>query len=343
MTACMNFVYEVRKRLSERSQPKINPLRHLSPAIADSVAYLSSPEALESIRQNPYWPKWNSPWWHMALLHEMGLSGRIPNSAIAAMREALDTQFLHFFPVREEELPPGKDMHRDVCCHCGLGTLHQILDSRGVAVLQEHPWIGDWYLKYGLSDGGFNCSPEACRTGNPPSSIVGTIPILEALLVSRERPLSADLERVLDRGAECLISRELRKGSHPEEVLDEEDWLKPGFPRFYLYDVLRGLSFLVRWAELRKRALPAQAVFEVVRHLSESCPEGQVTIRRDCTDGIRTLKRDKGENWSWPHPASRFRLLDEVSRVGEESPFLTSHWQRTLERLETLAESGLLV
>ncbi len=44
--------------------------------------YLTSEEALQSIGRDPYWPKWDSPWWHMSLLNEMDLTGEIPWPAL---------------------------------------------------------------------------------------------------------------------------------------------------------------------------------------------------------------------------------------------------------------------
>ena len=37
-----------------------------------SIAYLASPDALASLEADTYWPKWDSPWWHMVLLRERG-------------------------------------------------------------------------------------------------------------------------------------------------------------------------------------------------------------------------------------------------------------------------------
>lgn len=37
--------------------------------IQSSVTYLSSDLALKTLDADAYWPKWNSPWWHMLLLH----------------------------------------------------------------------------------------------------------------------------------------------------------------------------------------------------------------------------------------------------------------------------------
>jgi sulfide:quinone oxidoreductase len=47
-------------------------------AVEKTKSYLSSESALSSIERDPYWPKWDSPWWHMSLLNEMGLAKEIP-------------------------------------------------------------------------------------------------------------------------------------------------------------------------------------------------------------------------------------------------------------------------
>src|SRR5437867_11672637 len=91
--------------------------------ISESLAYLDSREARESIAADPYWPKWDSPWWHMTLLWELGLASRIPASAVAAMVEALKTHYHLIMPVKAGDLPAGVDEHRDVPCHCAVGTM----------------------------------------------------------------------------------------------------------------------------------------------------------------------------------------------------------------------------
>ena len=59
-------------------------------AIEKSKAYLASPEALQSIERDPYWPKWHSPWWHMCLLNELNLAQEIPAQAINKMIQKLN-------------------------------------------------------------------------------------------------------------------------------------------------------------------------------------------------------------------------------------------------------------
>lgn len=50
--------------------------------IQNSVEYLSSDLALKMVDADAYWPKWNSPWWHMLLLHEMGEAKQIDNNFV---------------------------------------------------------------------------------------------------------------------------------------------------------------------------------------------------------------------------------------------------------------------
>ena len=59
--------------------PPTHPDVQVSPeAVQATLDYLASAAALASLARDPYWPKWDSPWWHMALLHELGLSPMIP-------------------------------------------------------------------------------------------------------------------------------------------------------------------------------------------------------------------------------------------------------------------------
>jgi hypothetical protein len=99
-----------------------------------SLRYLESDEALESLAADAYWPKWDSPWWHMRLLHELGETKLIPKAAIRAHVEALDRMPVKFFPFEPGELPEGVDPYRGTPCTCQLGTVYQVLAAWGVDV-----------------------------------------------------------------------------------------------------------------------------------------------------------------------------------------------------------------
>lgn len=68
-------------------------------SLEESIHYLSTSEAQESIKRDPYWPKWDSPWWHMSVLKEMGLADRIPKPAVDTMVQVLKNHYLPVLPL----------------------------------------------------------------------------------------------------------------------------------------------------------------------------------------------------------------------------------------------------
>lgn len=305
-------------------------------ALGDTLAYLASPAAIDSIRADPYWPKWDAPWWRMTLLHELGLAHEIPQSAVRAMTREVADAYIPFFPLTLAEVPAGKDPVRDVACHCALGTIYQVLAAGGVNVDAELPWARPWFVRYQLPDGGLNCDEAAYTRSVPRSSFLSTLPALEAILLAAPRPLSSDEVRFLDRGARYLLDRGLCRSLSKGGAVIDASWLAPCFPRFYDYDVLRGLSFVTRWATELSRELPAAAVAEVRTLLDAAERDGQLSAGRRAEADARTRFRDADGAWQTGGEAKRFALLDEVSVVGAPSPWLTREWIETKARSREL-------
>lgn len=61
---------------------------------------LETDESLNSIKLDPYWPKWDSPWWKAVLLLECGQAELIPRRFIDTLIAAVDAHYLHTFPYR---------------------------------------------------------------------------------------------------------------------------------------------------------------------------------------------------------------------------------------------------
>jgi hypothetical protein len=332
---------QLRARLAGVPAAAVTRTLAIEQAIAASVAYLGADATQRSLEIDPYWPKWDSPWWHMCLLHELGEAQRIPARAAAAMVASLERLPLHHFPIEPGEAPPGTDLSRDVMCHCALGTMYQVLAACGLEVDRALPWIVPWFVRYQMADGGLSCDEHAYRqTDECPSSMVGTIAPFEAMLV-RGQP-----DAFLDRGARFLIARTLSKGSPTVHNAVERDrapaWRLPCFPRFYFYDVLRGLAALVRWARWSGQPLPRAAIAGVVDPLIERAPDGIVRVARRAFEGLTTVLPGPVRAPSPRGPTSSFALLEATSVVGAPSPALTQQWTTARRDLLAVIDAGQL-
>ncbi len=308
--------------------------------IGQSISYLDSKEAHRALDADAYWPKWHSPWWHMLTLHEMGHTSLIPQSITERYVAALNRIPLKIFPIHPEDMPAGVDPFRGTPCHCQLGNVYQVLATRGVDVDAALPWIRPWFLRYQMADGGLNCDNDSYLVKDEcPSSMVGTIAAFEAILLHTPRPWTDQERAFLDNGASFLIGRELKLGSsskHNEaERVSAESWTRLCFPRFYFYDVLRGLNALLLWAEKTRNPTPAEAMRPVVELLSEAFRDGSVRPGRQPWQGAKTLKQSPRGEWLRLQDAATFPLLDAVSVIGEASPYLTRQWTAA-KRLITL-------
>ena len=312
--------------------------------IAASVAYLDSSEAINCLAEDTYWPKWDAPWWHMLLLHEMGHTDLIPGSTLRHFVAALDRYPLKIFPIHPGDMPDGVDPHRGYPCHCQLGNVYQVLAAAGIDVDRELPWIRPWFLRYQMADGGLTCDNDAYLIQDEcPSSMIGTIAAFESILLCTPRPWTKEEAAFLAAGARFLIDRQLMRGSHTKhnasERVSAQKWMDVCFPRYYYYDVLRGLTALLIWAEKTGAALPTVTVEDVVNHLRRRFPDDIVRCERLSYEGIGTIFRAPTREWIKKRPAplaSVFPLLTAASAVGRSSPFLSRQWLEAKTRLQKL-------
>lgn len=316
--------------------------------IQNSVDYLSSDLALKTVDADAYWPKWNAPWWHMLLLHEMGEGKLIPRIMVERYVPSLNRMPLKVFPIHPEDMPEGIDPYRGSPCHCQLGNVYQVLFACGIDVDKELPWLRPWFLRYQMADGGLNCDNEAYLVKDEcPSSMVGTIAAFEAVLLCTPRSWTPEEKTFLDKGARFLMERKLMLGSSTKHNASErksaEQWTKLCFPRFYLYDVLRGLNALALWAEKTNQSLPKESIGDAVTFLQQQFPNSQVKIGRQSYEGVGTILQSSSGEWIRKQPATFFPLLEKASEVGSVSSFLSKQWLETKQRILSHSEVGHLL
>lgn len=289
-------------------------------AIEDSIKFLEAYPDLPIERSGNSRRKWDGLWWHMATLYEMGEVKQIPESAIAKAKYILEAQTWPIFIKSDEDHPTTEIDHMKMdCCHCELAVYYMILMDYGCDLDKELPWIREWFLKHQLSDGGLNCDPDA-YTHSGKSSIISTLPPLEAILWYTYRDFTEKEAHFLDQGARYLIEHRLVCSKQTGEIIDEE-WLKPCFPRFFEYDILRGMSFLVEWSRRRNKTLPIDLLSKGI-HLMDSHIEAT---------GIRIGRQVFDPKGPWG--GFTFKLLEAVSEIGHVSPFLTKHFNRISSQL----------
>jgi len=311
----------------------------LSPPVRDAVEetleYLRNGEARLHLERDPYWPKWNSPWWHMLALSEMGLGHRIPGPVMDLMVERIDRHYLHHFPLVESELPPGTDPVRHIMCHCALGTMMRLLRENDIDVAGRYPWLPQWLDRYQMQDGGFNCDEEAYTRQRPVSSLVSTLPMLEFMQTLHQYG-DMNLERGLAAGYEYLLAHRFVRSARNGRLLDRS-WLTPVFPRFFKYDLLRGLAHAAGFAHLTGRSGDLPLFNEVADTVTRWFVEGPGEEMRMHTHDGTFLP---GSDGAWQRgPSTGFPLLKALSRPEEALRYLAPHWNRGQWILKSLKKT----
>jgi hypothetical protein len=217
-------------------------------SVKHSIDFLKSKTAIDKIKIDPYWPKWDNPWWHMILFLELDICEKTPKNIIELMAKKIDSHYIHYFPLTESELPENIDPYRGIICHCALGSILQFFHKSGYDYKKNLSWVKEWIEKYQLPDGGYNCE-EGAYTKSKKSSVVSTLSIMELLIDDSKLLPSEKRKRILEKGFEYFRKRELIYSSKlPRKIMDL-DFMAPTFPRFYYYDVIRCLKFMINFIE----------------------------------------------------------------------------------------------
>ncbi|MFN8672291.1 MAG: hypothetical protein U0457_09470 [Candidatus Sericytochromatia bacterium] len=303
--------------------------------LVKTLDYLNSEEALTSLEIDPYWPKWFSPWWVMLALDEIGKNDKIPPKILAKLVEKINTHYIHIFPVVESELPPNINPIRNIICHCALGSMYKLLSKSNIDINKKLPWFDEWFEKYQLPDGGFNCDEAVYTKEKPNSSIISSLPILEAILYYKSDLNKKDLE-ILQKGVNYLLNKKLFKKESNNEIINN-NWIKPFFPRFYEYDILRGLKFVTDWALKTKNTLPLEKILDAIIildsqinndiFLDNSNNPDITAINSFIIDKNVNLKRDK---------LTFFPLLEDLIYRNKGSIYLTKEWYDLINNLNLL-------
>lgn len=306
----------------------------LQPALQALLRELDSPWPPVA---DPYWPKWDHLWWKLTFLLETGQIQQLSPGVCERFADLVGGHYLPFFPLLESELPPGTDPYRQILCHCALGTAMQILQAGQLDPWERWPWLGEWLSRYQLPDGGYNCD-EAVYTHSQRSSVVSTLPVLEALL---QKPMLSQAEQErLRQGAESLLKRKLFQSSHGQVI--DPLWLQPLFPRFYNYDLLRALRFVCDWALLCREPLTQEAVKPALAELQSQYQATGLQAQSWYPAQEKTLRpaAETGE-WERGQASDLFPLLAAFIAGNAAQTYLQQEWHAIEAKIQRLQSLGL--
>lgn len=90
---------------------------------------------------------------------------------------------------------------------------------------------------------------------------------------------------------------------------------------------------MLHWAELTGNTISAEYASEAVELIVKKFPDDNIRIGRRIYQNA--FSRVQAADGSWGRgEAEYFSLLEKVSVVGAESPFLKAQWQKTKERIQ---------
>lgn len=174
-----------------------------------------------------YTPKWTSTTYTLLLLRRFGIEPT--NRQCQNGCEALVDGSQWF---EDGSVAPWNTAKTDTCvCGIFLGLLsyfkHKNNEIRGGLI--------SFLFEQQLPDGGWNCRPSRV------SSVHSTITVLEGLQLANERTSSKELDAMISRGQEYLLTRHLMYSHRTGELISKKFQLF-SFPPRWKYDVLRALE-----------------------------------------------------------------------------------------------------
>ena len=180
-----------------------------------------------------YLPKYIATNWRLLVLADLGVSGRHPR-----VRRAVDL-FLRAYSTGADAALGGSSSEA-----CFTGNAVRLLTAFGRQDDRRTQEAINWLVRRQKPDGGWHCG----------RSRTGTLDAWEPLAAFAALPpptRSAAVDRAVARGAEFFLERELLREGRGTYA----PWLRLHYPTHYYYDLLVGLSLLVRLGYGRDRRL----------------------------------------------------------------------------------------
>lgn len=288
--------------------------------VVSKILSKQKPQGFWEEAENPYHPKYKSTYWQIMALAQLGMDRtdkRVARacefvlnlqraeggfSSYTEHRALEEFEWMRSRTALKEKLQPepktwAKSLVTEHEYSCLTGNVCTAMLRMGY---DDDPRIKkalDWLVRVQNSDGGWLCPYWRAHIRDTHGCFYGTICPLEALSEVSKNKRSPEMTCAIEKGAEFLLMHRLYKADHHRFRIINREWLKLGFPWFYGYNILRGLSVLVKLDYINDERL---------------------------TDALAVLVRKRDKNGAWPletTPAGRMQT--NIEPVGKPSKWMT--------------------
>lgn len=150
-------------------------------------------------------------------------------------------------------------------------------------------------------------------------------------------------QQTLDYRVQYLLERQLCRSKSKAGSLIDPLWLTLSFPRFYEYDILRGLTLVSKWSEKRQKQLSLSAIIDplqTIARLLKTHGSHALPVTRIARGSEKTKYQNEQKEWKAPAPLGAFPLLKNAHE--NASFYLSAEMHALFLRLQKLEKSQLL-
>jgi len=287
---------------------------------------------------SPYLPKYKSTYWQIMILGQLGMNKddkRVQRACEFVLNLRLDEggfssytkktalaeyDWMQSKAVLKEKLQPepktwAESLVTEHQYSCLTGNVCAAMLRMGYGTDSRLTKALNWLVKIQNEDGGWLCPYWKAHIKDTHSCFYGTICPLEAFSEVPEERRTPEMKQTIERGAEFLLMHRLYKADHHGYKVINPQWLKFGFPWFYGYSILRGLSVLTKLGYTEDERLK---------------------------DAVELLLQKRRQNGTWLlENAPTGRMQTNVETVGKPSKWITLNALRILKRLHETSNEQL--
>ena len=294
--------------------------------VVEKILQKRNPEGYWEEPDNPYHPKYKSSYWQIMTLGQLGMNkndDRVKKACEYVFQFQLDSGgFSSYTPkqaLKEYELlrEKGKKLPTPNQWASAIVFEHQYscLTGNVAAALIRIGYANDprvrkaleWLVKIQNKDGGWLCPYWKAHVKDKHGCFYGTICPLEAFSEVKRENLTKEMNETIEKGAEFLLMHHIFKADHHGYKVINQSWLKPSFPWFYGYNILRGLDVLTKLGYVKDERL---------------------------NDAVEILLQKRQSNGTWILESAPIgRMQTNIEAKGKPSKWITLIALRVLKRL----------